>query len=173
MLSKSVESAKQCASGHCYRVLLSKHGIIWHYYTHRHPPLKTWESAYYGTSFSSTNKHCSFWSVCICWRIDCKWKQGISCKDGYVTPVVGVGSWNQNQKPKWVYQLLFGYTLGWLVTSATIQGSLTPCWKLVKMAICGPKLSLIGVVLSAWGIIQLVGGTSLPFCSNWFIRSGC
>ena len=87
-------------AAHCYRVLLSKHGIIWHYYTHRHPPLKTWESAYYGTSFSSTtNKHCSFWSVCICWRINCKWKQGISCKDGYVTPVIGVGSWNKIKSP--------------------------------------------------------------------------
>ena len=94
--------------------------------------------------------------------------QGWLCDAGRRSRLV-----EQNQKPKWVYQLLFGYTLGWLVTSATIRGSLTPCWKLVKMAICGPKLSLIGVVLSAWGIIQLVGGTSLPFCSNWFIRSGC
>ena len=93
--------------------------------------------------------------------------QGWLCDAGRRSRLV-----EQNQKPKWVYQLLFGYTLGWLVTSATIQGSLTPCWKLVKMAICGPKLSLIGVVLSAWGIIQLVGGNSLPLCSNWFIRSG-
>ena len=94
--------------------------------------------------------------------------QGWLCDAGRRSRLV-----EQNQKPKWAYQLLFGYTLGWLVTSATIQGSLNPCWKLVKMAICGPKLSLIGVVLSAWGIIQLVGGTSLPFCSNWFIRSSC
>ena len=44
------------------------------------------------------------------------------------------------------------------------------------MAICGPKLSLVGVILSAWGIVQLVRTSyklhvswKLPSIHFWFV----
>ena len=52
----------------------------------------------------------------------------------------------------------------------TFQISVKANYSSIIMPFCGPKLSLCGVILSAWGIVQLVSDEILKLIFEFFMN---